>query len=104
MRSHIQGLFVLLGVGIALLVLARFAAPVLSVNEAVAHPQTEARRLVFERTDYRGLRWPMMGSPVRLEATAPRTEQPMGGAMAGGHQKSSPLALPMQSRQTFDRR
>lgn len=30
MRSHIQGLFLLLGVGIALLVLARFAAPVLS--------------------------------------------------------------------------
>lgn len=30
MRSHIQGLFVLLGVGIAVLVLARIAAPVLS--------------------------------------------------------------------------
>ena len=30
MRSHIQGLFVLLGVGIALLVVARIAAPVLS--------------------------------------------------------------------------
>lgn len=29
MRSHIQGLFVLLGVGIALLVMARIAAPVL---------------------------------------------------------------------------
>ena len=29
MRSHIQGLFVLLGVGIAVLVLARIAAPVL---------------------------------------------------------------------------
>lgn len=30
MRSHIQGIFVLLGVGIAVLVLARIAAPVLS--------------------------------------------------------------------------
>ena len=29
MRFHIQGLFVLLGVGIALLVMARIAAPVL---------------------------------------------------------------------------
>jgi crotonobetainyl-CoA:carnitine CoA-transferase CaiB-like acyl-CoA transferase len=54
------------------------AAPVLSVAEAAQHAQTIARGLMFEATDYRNISWPMMASPLRLSATPPQVNEPMG--------------------------
>jgi crotonobetainyl-CoA:carnitine CoA-transferase CaiB-like acyl-CoA transferase len=53
-------------------------APVNTVPEAVAHPQTAARRLWFEFRGPDGETWPLLGSPLRLTATPPRVCRPMG--------------------------
>lgn len=51
-------------------------APVNSVHEAMAMPQTTARKLFFE-VPANGARWPLMASPLRLAGTPPRVREPM---------------------------
>ncbi|WP_213736256.1 CoA transferase [Bradyrhizobium sp. dw_411] len=52
------------------------AAPVLSVREVVAAPQTAARRLWFTVTED-GASWPLLASPLRLTGTPPAVRKPM---------------------------
>ena len=52
------------------------AAPVLSVQEVVAAPQTRARGLFFQALAD-GESWPLMASPLRLSATPPQVRRPM---------------------------
>jgi crotonobetainyl-CoA:carnitine CoA-transferase CaiB-like acyl-CoA transferase len=52
------------------------AAPVLSVREVVAAPQTAARRLWFTVTED-GAAWPLLASPLRLTGTPPVVRKPM---------------------------
>jgi crotonobetainyl-CoA:carnitine CoA-transferase CaiB-like acyl-CoA transferase len=52
------------------------AAPVLSVREVVAAPQTAARRLWFTVTE-NGASWPLLASPLRLTGTPPVVRKPM---------------------------
>src|SRR5690606_35940250 len=51
-------------------------APVNSVHDAIAMPQTAARELFFA-VETRGARWPLMASPLRLARTPPRVREPM---------------------------
>jgi crotonobetainyl-CoA:carnitine CoA-transferase CaiB-like acyl-CoA transferase len=53
------------------------AAPVLSIAELVALPQTAARGLWFEVSDALGRRWPLLASPLRLLGTPPQVKQLM---------------------------
>jgi crotonobetainyl-CoA:carnitine CoA-transferase CaiB-like acyl-CoA transferase len=52
------------------------AAPVFSVGEVVAAPQTAARRLWFSVTE-EGASWPLLASPLRLTDTPPVVCKPM---------------------------
>jgi crotonobetainyl-CoA:carnitine CoA-transferase CaiB-like acyl-CoA transferase len=45
------------------------APPARTVAEVMAHPQTAARGLVFERTDDAGRAWPALRSPLGLSGT-----------------------------------
>lgn len=45
------------------------SAPVATVAEVLAHPQTAARELVVERPTADGSRWTVLGSPMRLRST-----------------------------------
>jgi crotonobetainyl-CoA:carnitine CoA-transferase CaiB-like acyl-CoA transferase len=54
------------------------SAPVNTVPELVAHPQTASRRLWFEFREPDGETWPLLGSPLRLTVTPPRVGRPMG--------------------------
>ena len=50
------------------------AAPVETIAELVAAPQTKARGLWFEVTDDQGRRWPLLASPLRLLGTPPQVK------------------------------
>jgi crotonobetainyl-CoA:carnitine CoA-transferase CaiB-like acyl-CoA transferase len=52
------------------------AAPVRSVHEMLAEPQTAARRLWFSTTAG-GETWPLLASPLRLMGTPPAVHKPM---------------------------
>jgi crotonobetainyl-CoA:carnitine CoA-transferase CaiB-like acyl-CoA transferase len=52
------------------------AAPVLTVHEMLAGPQTAARRLWFPVSDD-GETWPLLASPLRLTATPTAVREPM---------------------------
>ncbi len=54
------------------------AAPVATVAEAAAHPETEARRLLLIRRGADGLDWPLLASPLRLSLTPPEVARPIG--------------------------
>jgi crotonobetainyl-CoA:carnitine CoA-transferase CaiB-like acyl-CoA transferase len=51
------------------------AAPVQTVPEAIAHAQTDARRLWFTVTE-NGDPWPLFASPLRLVLTPPQVTRP----------------------------
>jgi len=53
------------------------AAPVETIAEVVAAPQTAARGLWFEIEDSAGRRWPLLQSPLRLLGTPPRVKRLM---------------------------
>jgi len=53
------------------------AAPVETIAELVAAPQTAARGLWFEVTDERGRAWPLLESPLRLLGTPPKVKRLM---------------------------
>lgn len=53
------------------------AAPVLSVQEAIDHPQCEARALTVNRPTPLGDTWLLLGSPLRLLSTPPRVSTAM---------------------------
>ncbi len=52
------------------------AAPVRTVHEMLAEPQTAARELWFPVTDS-GETWPLLASPLRLMGTPPTVRKPM---------------------------
>jgi crotonobetainyl-CoA:carnitine CoA-transferase CaiB-like acyl-CoA transferase len=62
----------------ALAALGVRAAPVNTVPEVVAHPNTAARGLWFEFREAHGETWPLLGSPLRLMETPPQVCRPMG--------------------------
>ena len=53
------------------------AAPIETIAEVVAAPQTAARGLWFEVTDDRGRTWPLLESPLRLLGTPPQVKHLM---------------------------
>jgi crotonobetainyl-CoA:carnitine CoA-transferase CaiB-like acyl-CoA transferase len=53
------------------------AAPVLSLDEVLAHPQTAARGLLLERQAPDGRSWTVLGSPLRLLTTPAEVRSPM---------------------------
>lgn len=54
------------------------AAPVLSMGEVVAAPQTVARQMLVEAADAGGGQWPAFSSPLRLQRTPPRVRSAIG--------------------------
>jgi crotonobetainyl-CoA:carnitine CoA-transferase CaiB-like acyl-CoA transferase len=52
------------------------AAPVRTVHEMLAEPQTAARELWFDVTEG-GETWPLLASPLRLMGTPPAVRKPM---------------------------
>jgi crotonobetainyl-CoA:carnitine CoA-transferase CaiB-like acyl-CoA transferase len=54
------------------------AAPVQSVGEVVAHPQTVERKLIVYKTTAEGVQWELLGSPLKLNVTPPRAGDPIG--------------------------
>lgn len=51
--------------------------PVQTVAEVTKHPQTLARELIVYRTDQAGIKWELLGSPLRLSATTPSIGAPI---------------------------
>jgi len=76
------------------------AAPVASVADACAHPQTAARGLIELRTDAQGTAWEVLRSPLRLARTPPRTGTPIGAPQPGPldwHDAAQPRRAPHQT-------
>jgi crotonobetainyl-CoA:carnitine CoA-transferase CaiB-like acyl-CoA transferase len=52
-------------------------APVLTVHEMVASPETRSRQLWFHAVGDDGKIWPLLASPLRLTLTPPEVRRPM---------------------------
>lgn len=52
--------------------------PVNTISEAAEAQQTQSRELIFRVDDERGLSWPLLGSPMRLARTQPRSDRGIG--------------------------
>jgi crotonobetainyl-CoA:carnitine CoA-transferase CaiB-like acyl-CoA transferase len=52
--------------------------PVLTLHEAVAHPQTEAAGVIVNGHGDDGTAWPMLASPIELSASPARVTRALG--------------------------
>jgi len=71
--------------------------PVQSVAEVAAHAQTAARNLIVYKTTAEGVRWELLGSPLKLSVTPPRAGDPIGPPQPPDAKLIAALGLPARS-------
>ncbi len=54
------------------------AVPVCSVSEVARSAQAVSRRLIVEKNDEDGRKWPLLNTPLRLNLTPPEVRRPIG--------------------------
>ncbi len=80
------------------------AAPVLDVAEALAHPQTVARRLILRGKGPGEEPWPLLASPIRLSATPPLVRRAIDPPATPTTEILKALGLALDLNRSADRR
>lgn len=83
-RSREQAVASAMGAGLA-------AVPVNNVGEVLHHPQVVARELVLYAESAKGVRWPLLNSPLRLARTPPEVRRPIGSLGEADEEILGPL-------------